>query len=196
MINPALFIMMVSFIIVSVKASSYLEPFNLYYTFTTLFIDSKTDAYSWALLIKLAIPFIVGFLVLSAAFTIAKRISPSSVGKKMESSCEYNGAVSAYYSGFFGAFVLAWPMILYWDILASPEIWPHRKLLVFIYILYFFSYGFLCSAGSKLAIAIAVKKERKERKERKSLLYFDSIRDSFIGAAGAGVATLLLSKLS
>jgi hypothetical protein len=52
-----------------------------------------------------------------------------------------------FLAGFFAAFLSAWPIIVYWDLLANPEV-AHLKAIFFaLYVLYMFGFGYVTLFG-------------------------------------------------
>ena len=56
------------------------------------------------------------------------------------------------FSAFSAAFISAWPMIVYWDLLANPEV-AHLKALFFaMYLIYMFAFGYVALLGLLAAV--------------------------------------------
>ncbi len=86
-------------------------------------------AVSWiGLVIKLAIPFLVGF-VAALIWT------------------EEDTLPSARLAGVLAAFVLVWPALMYWDIVVPHSLHDKENVFLLLYLTYWLAYGALCGAG-------------------------------------------------
>jgi hypothetical protein len=93
--------------------------------------DIREPTHWLALLIKLAIPVLVGLL--------------------MGLIWEEDGIAAAGTAGFGGAFLLCWPGIVEWDLIANPMLADRRNQFLLLYAAYVGSFAYLCSAASRMA---------------------------------------------
>jgi hypothetical protein len=47
----------------------------------------------------------------------------------------------------FGAFLTAWPIIVYWDLLSNPVVAHLKPIFFVLYVLYMFGYGYMALLG-------------------------------------------------
>jgi hypothetical protein len=59
-----------------------------------------------------------------------------------------------FLSGFFAAFLSAWPIIVYWDLLSNPEVGHLKPIFLILYALYMFGYGYITLFGFLGAVFI------------------------------------------
>jgi hypothetical protein len=102
-------------------------------------------------------------------------------------------------AGFFTALFLAWPFIIYWDILARPDIRELRGVFLCAYFLYFVSYAYFCGLGVTIAV-ISVRQKLPTKLTAKLGLegrsgWYEAIRTSFMGTLASGIATYLATSL-
>jgi hypothetical protein len=188
MISPIAFTLTLTLIVVLVKLTSFLAPFNLYFSFSTLFVGSGEFFPGRALAIKLVIPFVVGMIVFYVPHRIASAFNRESVIKRRaEAFCNDYAISSAQAAAFFGALLLAWPMIVHWDILAAFQIREYRLVFLVVYFLYFFAYGLLAGAGVRVASSLTA-----WRSGEKEVKWVSTFRDGLWGALAGGLATAVL----
>lgn len=149
--NIPAFIFVVGWTIALTKLTSYLAPFDLYFTFSS-FVFGVGHVRPEALAIKLLIPISAGFLAfyLPARFPSLFARSGKAL-RRLWLYLSFEAARSAYAAAFFAAIVLAWPVISYWDLLAVPEVRAYRVSFLFIYGLYGLAFGYFASSGVALA---------------------------------------------
>lgn len=190
MINPFAFTIAAALIIILVKLSSFLAPFNLYFSFSTIFVGSGSFFPGKALAIKMLIPFMVGFLLYYIPIKLVGPLQNFSVAKRIRSYLGREAIPSCRAAAFFSALLLAWPMIVHWDILAAFEVREYKRSFLFVYLLYFIAYAFFASAGVRVA-ALLTKKRHSESGAHASG-WIETSRDSFIGAIAGGTGTAVL----
>lgn len=197
-INPYAFSIGIFSIIILVKLASYLTPYKLYFSFSS-FIYDQTNTYRWeSLIIKLAIPSIVGFFLYYIPFQWIKLTGGSIIGYRVIFRyLSQQSSLSAKAVGFFSALLLAWPFIAFWDILMHPLLHEFKLQFYCIYFLYFMSYSYFSEFGINIA-KIILKNELPSAETHNlsgKLAFFENIRISFIGIIISGIATYLASIL-
>jgi len=93
---------------------------------------------------------------------------------------------------------MAWPFIVYWDILQRPDLLSLRFPFLCVYLLYFVSYAYFAGFGVSLARFLLRKKlpaslvaDAGDR-----VAWAEAIRTSLIGIVTSGIATYLAASLS
>lgn len=189
MINLTAFALSLTLIIILTKLSSFLVPFNLYFSFSTLFVGSGELFSGKALAIKLAIPTIVGMVVYYVPYKVAISMGTrSDFGKRLDTFCTEHAVPSVQAAAFFGAVLLAWPMIVHWDVLAGYAVRQYRGTFIIIYFLYFFSFGLLAGAGARM-VGTLIARRQGQRKPK----WISTLRDGFIGALAGGIASTMIN---
>lgn len=197
-INPYGFALGVFGTVLLTKAASYLTPYKLYFSFSS-FLYSNRSLFRWeALTIKLLIPCIVGFLLFFVPFrwmmmTQGTAVSYRSIYRYLAQQSD----ITARSVGFFSALLLAWPFIVYWDILMQPTMQQLRFPFLCVYLLYFVSYSYFAGLGVSLARLAVRKKLPTQATENLEgrLAWLEAVRTSFIGLVTSAIATYFASRL-
>lgn len=197
-INPIAFFFGILGIITFTKLSSFLTPYKLYFSFSS-FLFSHRDLFKWeSLAIKLLIPVIVGFLLYYIPFYFMLWTRGSNISFNTIYRYLYRQSMAtAMMSSFFAALLLAWPYIVYWDILIQPELIEYFFPFVCIYILYFISYAYFSGLGVNLA-AIMISRNIPvpgARKLKKEIVWLDAVRQSMMGIITSAIATYFATAL-
>lgn len=127
-------------------------PSEFYFTFQSLFSDRPAQYLVLAMLGKMMAPLIVGFIAGWVLVTVARGRSASSRWSGLRRRLRGRWSPSVFLGGFFAAFLSAWPMILYWDLLANPEVVHLKPIFLFLYILYMLAYGYIALLGLLTAV--------------------------------------------
>ena len=184
-------------VIVIARLLSLAIPSEFYFTFQSLFGDRPPQHMVLAVFGKMLAPLLVGFgtgwLLHRSARQIAGINRRASLARRLRqcwSSSVFLGAFSA-------AFLSAWPMIVYWDLLANPEI-AHLKALFFVlYLMYMFAFGYVALLG--MLGAIFVCEQIEAGPENKSVKMVSASELSRVGAlwlANSGIASAVLSLMT
>jgi len=169
----------VAVIILITKATSFLEPYDSYFTFTGFLYESP-EQISWrAIVIKFGIPIIVGLLV---GF-IAKD----------------NPKGNAGVVGFLSSFILAWPVLVEWELLAPSSVQERRNAFLVIYSLYFGSYTYLCICGSRVTTIYLEWLSANKNQDRKDIIadvldWKNTIKPILLGVLSA-IFSVYLQKI-
>jgi hypothetical protein len=196
-INPPGLAIGIFGVVLLTKAASYLTPYKLYFSFSSFLFD-RGAPFRWeSLAIKLLIPCIVGFALFYAPFqwfevTRGRRFSFRKV--------RYLGAqvdVTARAAGFLSALLLAWPFIVYWDVLMHPAIQHLRVPFLIVYFLYSLSYAYFAGFGVQLARITLRKALPAGTAEHASaaVRWAEAVRTSLVGLVTSGIATYLAARL-
>lgn len=187
MIDKVAFPIAIAVLVILVKASSFLAPFNLYFSISTLVVGGSELFSKWALLVKLVIHFIVGFIVCFFPFKISqlRSVMNTQFGRLLREYVLERSVSTAQAAAFFGSLLLSWPMIVHWDTLAAFEIRDYRALFLFSYLVYFIAYGAMGGAGAKVGLILAGSDAAPK--------WIGTARDGLVGALAGGVATAVLA---
>jgi len=185
-------------IVLLTKLASYLTPYKLYFSFSS-FLYSHNSLYKWeALAIKLSIPCAIGFLLFYIPFywmvwTQGSRLNSRIIYRYLSRQSD----TTAKSTGFFAALLLAWPFIVYWDVLMDPTMLHLKLPFLFVYFLYFVSYAYLAGLGVNLARLALYRRLPKASTEGldQRLELIESLRVSMMGVLTSGIATYLASVL-
>jgi hypothetical protein len=151
-IDPTAFSITVFGLVCLNKLTSFLTPYKLYFSFSS-FLYNDSAVFKWqSLLIKLALPvvFAYSFYTVSARILLLSQRYGRSADQ-MISFLRYSADMSVKMGTMFAAILLAWPFLVYWDVLIDPTIRVHRFAFYVSYLLYFSSYYFLAGFGLQLA---------------------------------------------
>jgi hypothetical protein len=184
--------------VVLTKAVSYLTPYKLYFSFSS-FLYSVRGNFRWeALILKLSIPIVVGFLLFILPFQWMKLTRGSTLSyRTIYRYLALQASLSARATGFFSSLLLAWPFIVYWDVLMHPVLQPLQFPFLCVYFLYFVSFSYFGGFGVDLARLVV-----REQLPKPSttdlpghLAWLDAVRTSFLGIVTSAIATFLASML-
>jgi hypothetical protein len=186
-------------ILLLTKLASYLTPYKLYFSFTSMLFDDRAS-FKWeALMIKLAIPCIVGFCLfyLPHRWMVWTRDGSRSY-RRIFRYLAREARLTAMATGFFAALLSAWPFIVYWDVLQRPDLIDRRLPFLFVYLLYFIGYAYFTGFG--VSLAQLVLREHLTRGMNaeipKRTAWFEAIRTSLFGLVTSAIAAYLASGLS
>jgi hypothetical protein len=198
-VNPYAFALGCIGVIVLTRITSYLTPYKLYFSFASFLFSDDNEARWTALTFKLAIPVIVGLLLFYLPYhwlriTDLKRNNAHPVVRYLHSQAE----LTARFSCFFAALLLAWPFIAYWDLIAPPYLSEHRFGFFLIYFLYLVSYSYFGGVGISIGKWLVGEhlSEAQVRNVRGSTALVEAVRTSVLGVATSAIATFLASNLA
>jgi hypothetical protein len=197
-INPYGFSVAVAAIVVLTKVASYLTPYKLYFTFSS-FLFSESPIFRWeALALKLAIPAVVGFSLYFFPFHWLLMISGSRINYRvLYRYLARQTDLTAKAAGFFSALLMAWPFIVYWDIMMRPDKLNLKLPFLLVYFLYILSYSYF--AGLGVALAKLLLKARLPRAATTGISarvsWLESVRTSALGVITSAIAPYFASTL-
>ena len=197
-INAAALAAGIAGVILLTRSASYLTPYRLYFSFSA-FLYSHRSLFRWeALALKLAIPCLVGFLLYWLPFQWMKATRGSRLSHwTLYRYVECQAALTAQAAAFLAALILAWPYLVYWDVLMAPTLQDKRLPFLCVYLLYFIAYAYFAWFGVNLA-RFAVRRDlpaRATRDVQGRLAWAEAVRTSLLGIVTSGIATYLASQL-
>src|SRR6185437_4496132 len=131
-INPYAFTLGLGSIFLLTRVASYLTPFKLYFSFQS-FLFATDDRLKWTSLgIKLAIPAVVAFCLFYLPFRWINLADDRGADRPVARYLAFQAELSAKAAAFFGALLMAWPFIVYWDLMVPPNLNEHRIAFYFI----------------------------------------------------------------
>ncbi len=151
---PALILSIFGILAVS-RALSLIIPSEFYFTFQSLFSDRAARSMVLALFGKMMGPLLTGF---AAGWIIYARARSS--GRPGSAIASFSRRVkrqwmpTIFLAGCFAAFLSAWPIIVYWDLLSNPEVMHLKAIFMLLYGLYMLGYGYVSLFGFLSAVFI------------------------------------------
>lgn len=197
-INPYAFTLGVAAVFLLTRAASYLTPFKLYFSFQS-FLFASDDRLKWTSLgIKLAIPAVVGFCLFYLPFRWINLTDDRGANRAAARYVAFQAELSAKAAAFFGALLMAWPFIVYWDLMVPPNLNQHRVAFYFIYLLYLISYAYFASFGILVAKWFSGQSLSAFQKFEieKTVSLVEGVRTSAMGVLTSAFATYLSSNLA
>jgi hypothetical protein len=171
-------------------------PSEFYFTFQSLFTDRPAQNLVIALFSKMIGPLASGFGL--GWFIYAhrlSRVSPKIVASGFRRRLRFEWCPTIFLGGFSAAFLSAWPIIVYWDLLSNPAV-THLKLIFFLlYLLYMFAYGYIALLGFLGAIFV---KESLQPADRAAKLVSlpELSRVGALWILNSGIASAALAKIA
>lgn len=155
LLDAILFVTALFGILVVGRVISLIVPLEYYFTFQSLFTDRSPQNLAFALVGKMMAPLLAGFACGLLVYVRARlAISPAKTFVGFARRLRSQWSPTVFLGGFFAAFISAWPMILYWDLLANPEVAHLKAIFLLLYVLYMMSYGYVTLLGFLGAIFI------------------------------------------
>lgn len=180
------------------KLASYLTPYKLYFSFSS-FMYSENSVFRWeSLTIKLAIPSLVGFLLFYLPFKWMQMTRGSRVNyRNIYRYLAQQAALTARAAGFFAALLLAWPFIVFWDVLQVPILQHLQFQFVCVYFLYFVSFSYFAGLGVDLAKLLLHEQlpQPATQAVAGNLAWLETVRTSLMGIVTSGIATYFAAML-
>jgi hypothetical protein len=181
------------------KVASFLTPYKLYFSFSAFLFDERA-IFKWeALAIKLLLPCLIGFCLFYLPYRWMIWTRGSSVNyRRIFRYLSKEAHLTATVVGFFSALLMAWPFIVYWDILQRPDMLSLRFPFLCVYLLYFVSYAYFAGFGVSLA-RFALRKKLPQALVADSadrVAWAEAVRTSLLGIITSGIATYMASALS
>ncbi|HRD50570.1 MAG: hypothetical protein JNK95_14975 [Candidatus Competibacter sp.] len=137
------------------RVLSLIIPSEFYFTFQSLFSDRTPQNLILAIFGKMTAPFASGFALGWFIYGHAlSAVSPASAFSGFARRLKIQWSPTMFLSGFFAAFLSAWPIIVYWDLLSNPEVGHLEPIFLILYSLYMLGYGYITLFGFLGAIFI------------------------------------------
>ncbi|HEY4165333.1 MAG TPA: hypothetical protein VGM96_01105 [Reyranella sp.] len=182
-------------VLVGSRLLSLAIPSEYYFTFQSLFSDRPSQKMVIAVLGKMFAPALVGFIA-GWLLDVATRQSDgvnrhASLARRLRQ----RWSPSVFLGAFSAAFISAWPMIVYWDLLANPEV-AHLKMLFFaLYLIYMFAFGYVALLG--LLAAVFIREQLRADPDAKKVVSASEL--SRVGALWllhSGIASVVLDAIT
>lgn len=155
LIDAYLFVALVFCILSVGRVLSLIIPSEFYFTFQSLFTDRPSQNLVLALFGKMMAPLASGFAFGWFVYIRAlSAVSPPRAFSSFARRLKLQWSPTLFLSGFFAAFLSAWPIIVYWDLLSNPEVGHLKPIFLILYLLYMFGYGYVTLFGFLGAVFI------------------------------------------
>lgn len=188
-LDARLFVAGVFCMLVVARVISLMVPSEFYFTFQSLFADRTPQNFVVALAGKMLAPFVSGFVFGWAIYrhTLSRHNGPKAFASRRR-RLQLQWSPTMFLAGVFGAFLSAWPIIVYWDLLGNPEV-AHLKLLFFgMYLIYMFAYGYIMLFGFLSALFVNENLDR-TAKETKLVSIPELSRVGVLWLLSSGIAS-------
>lgn len=148
-IHPVFYFAQVAAVVTITKILAEILPTELYFSFRALLFDADARLAPFAVLIKVCTPVTASFFIIMLSLTVERlgnysRLMPDSRVT----------ILTMQVAGFSAAVLLAWPMIVHWDILADWSVLDRRTAFFIVYGLYALAYFYVSGVGAKLAYRV------------------------------------------
>jgi hypothetical protein len=97
---------------------------------------------------------------------------------------------------FFAAFISAWPMIVYWDLLANPESAQLKALFFILYLVYMFAFGYVALLGLLVAIFMREQMASELDKKKRVVSVSKLSRVGGLWLLHSGIASVVLDSIT
>lgn len=197
-INPYAFTGGVFGIVLLTKVASYLTPYKLYFSFSSFLYDHRSIFRLEALTLKLLIPCVVGFLLYYLPFQWMRLTGGATINyRTVYRYLALQADLTARVAGFFSSLLLAWPFIVYWDVLMQPNLQHLQFPFLCVYFVYFISFSYFAGLGvhlARLGVRSHLPKSTTSDLEGR-LAWLQTVRVSFMGIVTSAIATYFASIL-
>jgi hypothetical protein len=152
--DAILWVSMTFAVLAASRLFSLVVPSEYYFTFQSLFSDRPSQRMVVSVLGQMLAPFAVGFAAGWLLDVMARNGPGVHRDATLARRLRRRWTPSVFIGGFSAAFVSAWPMIVYWDLLANPEV-AHLKAVFFaLYVVYMLAFGYVALLGLLCAIFV------------------------------------------
>lgn len=178
------------------RVASLLVPVDFYFTFESLFSDRTPRQLLIALITKMAAPLLVGaifglWLYHKAVRGVHSHLSFSRTARRLR----MQWMPTLFMAGFSAALLSAWPMIVYWDIMANPIVVHLKMVFYLLYLVYMVSFGYVSIFG--LLGAIYLREQFEGLPEgRKAVTTGELSRVGALWLLSSGLASSAMSLLT
>ena len=170
-------------------------PTEFYFTFQSLFSDRPPQYMVFSILGRMLDPLLVGFALGWLLYRAARRTDGPQAN--LARRLRQRWSPSVFIGAFSAAFLSAWPMIVYWDLLANPEVVHLKPIFFVLYLVYMFAYGYVALLG--LLAAIFVSENMGAGSESKAAKLVSATELSRVGALwllNSGAASVVLDIMT
>jgi len=195
--DPVLWVSTTFAVLVGSRLLSLVIPSEYYFTFQSLFSDRPSQKMVLSVLGKMLAPFLVGLV----AGWLLDRVTRQSDGVNRHATLarrlRQRWSPTVFLAGFFAAFISAWPMIVYWDLLANPES-AHLKALFFVlYLVYMLAFGYVTLLGLLAAIFVSEQmREGADDQDKKTVSLGQLSRVGALWLLHSGIASVVLDAIT
>ena len=195
--DPVLWVSTTFAVLVGSRLLSLVIPSEYYFTFQSLFSDRPSQKMVLSVLGKMLAPFLVGLV----AGWLLDRVTRQSDGVNRHATLarrlRQRWSPTVFLAGFFAAFISAWPMIVYWDLLANPES-AHLKALFFVlYLVYMLAFGYVTLLGLLAAIFVSEQmREGTDDQDKKTVSLGQLSRVGALWLLHSGIASVVLDAIT
>jgi hypothetical protein len=154
-LDAKLFVVSVFMILVVGRAIGLIVPQDYYFTFQSLFSDRSGQNIVLSLLGKMLAPALCGAVIGAGLHSSALRSAAQrsgSHGLVRRATQIWSPTVLA--SGFFAAFLSAWPTIAYWDLVSNPTFASLKAIFFLMFALYMVAFGYVTLLGMLGAVYV------------------------------------------
>lgn len=183
-------------VLVASRLLSLAIPTEYYFSFQSLFSDRPSQHLALAILSKMVGPLLVGFAAGWLLYTAARQNQGVSHRASLARRLRRRWAPSVFVGGFSAAFLGAWPMIVYWDLLANPEFSHLKPIFFLLYLLYMFAYGYMALLGLLAAVFLREYTADPDRKRDELVSIRELSRVGGLWLLNSGIATGALHILT
>ena len=192
--NAMLWVSTTFAVLVLARLLSLAIPSEYYFSFQSLFSDRPSQNIVLAVLGKMLAPFFVGLVagwMLDAMARLPGRVSRHAT---LARRLRQRWAPSIFIGAFSAAFISAWPMIVYWDLLANPEVANLKAIFFVLYLVYMLAYGYVALLG--LLTAIFLREQMAAGEGRRTVSVAELSRVGALWLLHSGVASVALDAIT
>jgi hypothetical protein len=170
-------------------------PSEYYFTFQSLFSDRPSQKLALAVLGKMFAPALVGFTAGWLRDVATRQADGVNRHASLARRLRQRWSPSVFLGAFSAAFISAWPMIVYWDLLANPEV-AHLKVVFFaLYLVYMFAFGYVALLG--LLAAVFVREQlRSDPQSPRAVSVAELTRVGALWLLHSGIASVALDAIT
>lgn len=148
LVHAGTFMLSVAMILTLSRAASLLLPVDFYFTFESLFSDRTPRQLLIALIMKMGAPLLVGAIYGLYLYRKAVRSERSHRPfSRTARRLRMQWMPTLFMAGFSAALLSAWPMIVYWDIMANPLVAHLKMAFYLLYLVYMIAFGYVSVFG-------------------------------------------------
>lgn len=181
-------------VLVVARLLSLAIPSEYYFSFQSLFSDRPSQRIVLAVLGKMLAPFFVGLVAGWLLDTMARQPGRVSRHATLARRLRQRWTPSIFIGAFSAAFISAWPMIVYWDLLANPEVANLKAIFFVLYLVYMLAYGYVALLG--LLTAIFLREQVDGSEDRKTVSMAELSRVGALWLLHSGVASVALDAIT
>ncbi len=123
-------------------------PLEYYFTFQSIFSERKPSALVISALVRMLGPllfcFAIGFFLFGRANAAASHKRSFAAFRRR---LRLRWQPTIFLAGFLAAFLGAWPQVIYWDLLANPQVADLKAVFFVLYVVYMVAFGFVALLG-------------------------------------------------